>query len=1274
MSHKDVEVGVGVRSAARAGRWLLSGIGAMLLGMAPGVHAETQVRSSAFEYDAATGLVTKEIIEPGNSELCVAITYEYDSFGNRKKATSRNCNGSAGSSPGVNNEAAAPASGSKAIFTSRSSSTDYGSAGQFPLSSTNALNQSETKTYDARFGAVTSLTGPNGLTTKWAYDSLGRKVLEERADGNGTRWKYEYCSSVTVNGAAGTASCPTIAGAVGTYVVTATPVKSANATNNTDGGANGPYSKVYTDGLGRTIRTETQGFDGTPSGGTTTAKLIYQDTEYNARGLVARKSRPYFSDAAASSIAWAEYTYDTLGRVLQEKAPDGSLSKMEYAGLSTKATNAKNQNRTETKNEVGQVVSIVDALGYTLTRGYDALGNLVQTTDALGNVTKLEYDLKGRKTKMIDPDMGTWTYVYNAIGELVQQTDAKAQVTTLTYDLLGRLTAKQEPSLNANWYYDQYKDGSACTKGIGKLCEATANNGYVRRHTYDSLGRGVYTATIIDGTIYNSSTNYIDAPGTADHGRLKEVIYPTNTKLAYVYTPLGYVQKIVNGYDASSVYWRQDSADAEGHILQQTYGNNVVLNATFDAKTGQLKTQKAGNGSTAYVQDASYSYDSIGSLTSQGDAASGQSVTYGYDELNRLKNEVRLGTAVTTPTTLTWDYNEIGNITSRSDVGTYAYPASGAASVRPHAVSSVAGTVNGVLNPSYAYDSNGNITSTAGRTVTWTSFNKINTISRTAGANTTLVSLWYDAENERVKETVTQNGSLSKTVIYLNPGAGAGLFYEEETTAGNPTKKRHYITAGGTTVGVLVLTGSTWTTQYWHKDHLGSTVAVTDAVGAVTERMGYEPFGKRRNVDGSTDLLGSLAPVSTSRGYTGHEMMDEVGLVNMNGRVYDPAISRFLSADPYIQSPDNLQSYNRYSYGFNSPLNGTDPTGFNWASRWTRSLHKMSLYPSPSRVNNAIHNSPGQATIDHYILKNPWANQLGQTAATAFTYVFCGGCGGLIWQSYYTYQATGSVGASLRASAITIATQIAFYGVGSYFAADSSSAWVRFENAVGHAAVGCASEAASGGNCGQGAASAFAGAIGTNFVGSDFATATVFGGLGSMAAGGDFAKGASVAATGYLFNYLVHSAAEARSLFNSGATKGHHWIPFDSLKGLDISEDAMRYWGAAKSGATMAGDHMYDAAHIAYNEAVRVELEAYASKLNIDLSKMTTDQARSFTNHILSGASNSTIKGYVGRISASVASRAAMLGASQAGRIAGGLLRVIGSVGATLMFHTGDAN
>ena len=113
---------------------------------------------------------------------------------------------------------------------------------------------------------------------------------------------------------------------------------------------------------------------------------------------------------------------------------------------------------------------------------------------------------------------------------------------------------------------------------------------------------------------------------------------------------------------------------------------------------------------------------------------------------------------------------------------------------------------------------------------------------------------------------------------------------------------------------------------YIHTDYLGSVMALTDASGAIREEYSYDAWGRRRDpddwgkVDTRTDLL-------IDRGYTGHEHLAYFSLINMNGRVYDPATGSMLSPDPII-NPGMTQGLNRYSYVLNNPLKYTDPTGF----------------------------------------------------------------------------------------------------------------------------------------------------------------------------------------------------------------------------------------------------------------------------------------------------------------------------------------------------------
>ena len=198
---------------------------AVLVALSGGAMAQTTAtRNSSFAYDAPSGLLTQEVVEPNTTSLRLETDYVYDSYGNKTRV----------SVSGVD-------------IATRTTLTTYDAQGRFATAVANALNQSETWQYDARFGKPTSHTGPNGLTTTWSYDTFGRKTLEVRADGTRTRWGYQFCSGV--NG--GTATC--VAGAA--YLIQATPVAADGATQN------GPTGIVYYDTLDREIARDTQGFD-----------------------------------------------------------------------------------------------------------------------------------------------------------------------------------------------------------------------------------------------------------------------------------------------------------------------------------------------------------------------------------------------------------------------------------------------------------------------------------------------------------------------------------------------------------------------------------------------------------------------------------------------------------------------------------------------------------------------------------------------------------------------------------------------------------------------------------------------------------------------------------------------------------------------------------------------------------------------------------------------------------------------------------------------------
>jgi RHS repeat-associated protein len=137
------------------------------------------------------------------------------------------------------------------------------------------------------------------------------------------------------------------------------------------------------------------------------------------------------------------------------------------------------------------------------------------------------------------------------------------------------------------------------------------------------------------------------------------------------------------------------------------------------------------------------------------------------------------------------------------------------------------------------------------------------------------------------------------------------------------TTWRDYIQADGKIVAERFSTGTTVTISYFVTDHLGSIAVVTDSTACtvtcnVTERDAYDAWGKRRNWSDWSDDTTCALTSSTTRGFTGHEELDTLCLINANARLYDATVGRFLSADDIVPDPFDLRSFN------NNPLSFTD--------------------------------------------------------------------------------------------------------------------------------------------------------------------------------------------------------------------------------------------------------------------------------------------------------------------------------------------------------------
>ncbi|MFC5050071.1 toxin TcdB middle/N-terminal domain-containing protein [Rubritalea spongiae] len=850
---------------------------------------ETIVRSSSFTYDTK-GLLHTETVESGNA-LAVTTTYTRDNQGRVIKTT------------------VDPADGS-AIITSESSNLDP--SGRFYLTSENAYGHASHVTYD-KYGRLATATDPNGLTTSYEYDELGRVTREDRPDGTWTTTSYTHDTSVTVSGS-GTSS----------YIRSAYKV--------TINSSAAPQSVTWYDAQARPIRTASQDFDG---------NWVYQDTYYNEKGQTVSVSENYYW---GDSKRWTTTLYDELGRSYLATAPDGTQMKTVYNGRTTTTINNyvegssdKDKNQTtvtilNAKGKAASVTSYNDAnQALVLQYRYDGVGNILETEDSEGNVTKMVYDKLGNQIELHDPSMGIWEYAYNALGQLTETEDAIGNTTTKTYDDLGRVTQEVVdtvdstiPTLTRDFYYDGV--GGANYRKYGALYLEKSSDGFRRMHYYDDLNREFLTVQKIEGRWFYQQTDfdqysrpirlthYWRPPSLDDALKTHYRAWYSHSQET-VYNSRSFVTEVRDSN--GKTWWSDPEYNVDGQLVSYLAGNGLKTTNVYDADSQLLERIYVKNGSTT-VFDHSYTINKVGNLTRRTDNKNGLGETFTFDRLNRMRSSKVDGENAV------WSsYDDLGNIQSRGGVGSYSYTGSS-----PFRVTSAGGR-------SFLYDANGAITQVTGSStgeIKWAGFHKPLHMEVADKRST----FGYDSGNNRVTQTrqeYDQGTWLDKT---RKTYVGALFEQEHQWNYDHATPKwdisytRIYISTPAGVIGSWVKKADLDLPEenYFHRDHLGSVIAITDKDRTISKEFSYDAWGRARDASDWAGFINAERDSATDRGFTGHEMLDGLGLIHMNGRIYDPILGRFLSADPNIQSPSNLQNYNRYSYVLNNPISMTDPSGF----------------------------------------------------------------------------------------------------------------------------------------------------------------------------------------------------------------------------------------------------------------------------------------------------------------------------------------------------------
>ncbi|GAA1394193.1 RHS repeat-associated core domain-containing protein [Catellatospora coxensis] len=809
---------------------------------------------------------------------------------------------------------------------------------------TNTLGHSTTTTYDPAYSAPTVITDSNGRRTDITVDALGRITavwMPDRDKSQGVAASQKFRYDVRTNNA---------------MVVT------TERLNN-----DGTYrtSHELFDGMLRSRQTQVPG----PDGG-----WIVADTFYLGTGNVAKNNAPYhvLGVGGQTPLTVPEsavngqtiYTYDDAGRTIVEAfAVAGVVSSVTttaYAGDRlhidppdggvpvTSVTDARG-NATELHQYLGAAPSgAADVTRYTYTPG----GLLNTITDPLGNTWDYDYNQRGQKVLVRDPDSGQTEYSYDTAGNVKTATSEQGGVISHKYDELGRKIETWQGAVDTGtklsaWKYD------TIAKGFLYYSARYTNNGtyFISYPSLDKLNRPLTTRYSIPsgdvgpilGRTYDFTTEY------NTDGTVRGAGMPAAGGLP--------AESVVTSYDSlrrpisltgSTSYVTSTDYGKLGELLKANLstggsGKWAALNWWYERGTGRLsRSTVSRQGQPVSDLDAYYSYDKAGNIKSIADTPVGGTrdvQCFSYDYLRRLveawaNNSItktcddgvtETGVGGPAPYHQSWTFDKVGNReteTIHSITGgpaterVYGYPAQGPSADQPHTLRTVTESGPGGDKVfAYAYDDTGN-------TICRPAGTSSNTCSPTGSTNHQ--ALTWDAEGH-MKSSMPQGGAATNYVydadgsriVRKEPGGKVTLYLpgmELALTGSTVAATRSYIFADKT-VAVRNSSGVYFQASDHHQT---ATCSINALTGSIQWRR-TTPYGTSRE---------GTPPTSwpDQKGFVGGAQDPTTSLIHLGAREYDPATGQFISIDPVIdpKAPQQLQGY---AYGNNSPVTSSDPSG-----------------------------------------------------------------------------------------------------------------------------------------------------------------------------------------------------------------------------------------------------------------------------------------------------------------------------------------------------------
>ena len=740
-------------------------------------------------------------------------------------------------------------------------------------------------------GNMVKETNPYGAVTVKTYDNMGNVLSVIDDEGNVTTNEYNAMSKVvrTANAKAGAT----------VYVYS----EAGDLLSETDALGN---AKTYTyDAYGnRLTATDARNHTTTYTYDQNNNLLTVKDplnhvTTYTYDCLNRCVS---VKDALNNTI---QYGYDALGRRTTITDARGNVFTTTYDGNGNviKTTDAKGNTVSETVyNCLNQPFTVSDAMGKVTTYTYNALGKVESVTDSMNHRQEYSYNSRGQNTAVLDAANNTGTATYDLLGNVTRLAGPLGGATDYTYDDMGRLVAESTVSGGTKRYeYNELNIRKKITNArdqirqvfhdaMGRITGYTSPEGTVS-YTYDANGN-VLTVTDSHGTItrtydaLNRVASYTDTYGKVIRyeydavGNLSKLIYPDNTAVTYAYDANRNLIRVTDWANRVTVY----TYDENNRVIGVTKPDGSVTATVYDNMqrvTSTVERTAAG----AVITGFEYIYDDLSRIVEEKHLAENTKLCYTYDSLSRVtKRTVKCPESNTVLSEESFTYDAAGNITDAPD------------SCLQYDTNNRLIVFNG---NSVSYDMDGNMLSNGEQSFTYDSANRL----VSAGNHT----YTYNAEDVRIHNLWTEEDT---TYTYDTNCKLSQLLCK--TTNGVTTK---YVYGKG-----LIGEEVSGAFKTYHFDCRGSTIAITDAAGNITDTFAYDTYGKLISRTGTSEVI---------FGYNGRDgvVTDDNGLIYMRARYYSPEMRRFINADIVAGEISNAITLNRFAYANGNPVSNVDPFG-----------------------------------------------------------------------------------------------------------------------------------------------------------------------------------------------------------------------------------------------------------------------------------------------------------------------------------------------------------